>query len=77
MNHGGKNSFAVGDAAKLATIVKKDDFNDIRIRCEDARIQIWVNDLQTVDYTETDEKNRPTRNHRFTNSWRCSSGSEL
>jgi hypothetical protein len=51
-----KKFIAEGDAAKLATTVKKEDFNDIRIRCEGSRIQIWVNDLQTVDYTEDDEK---------------------
>ena len=30
--------------------------NDLVIRCEGPRIQIWVNGLQTVDYTETDDK---------------------
>jgi hypothetical protein len=46
---------AQGDAQKLATIVKADDYNDLRIRCEGPRIQIWVNDFQTVDYTEADD----------------------
>ena len=41
-----------GDAEKLKETVKTDEFNAITIRCEGARIQIWVNDLQTVDYTE-------------------------
>jgi hypothetical protein len=35
--------------------VKADDWNDLVIRCEGPRIQIWVNGVQTVDYTETDE----------------------
>ena len=47
---------AQGDAAKLAQIVRADDFNELRIRCEGPRIQIWVNGFQTVDYTEADDK---------------------
>ena len=47
---------AQGDADKVAQIVRSDDFNDLRIRCEGPRIQIWVNGHQTVDYTEADEK---------------------
>jgi hypothetical protein len=35
--------------------VKKDEWNDYRIRCEGRHIQIWINDVQTVDYTEPDE----------------------
>ena len=39
---------------KLKEAVKVDDWNDLVIRCEGPRIQIWVNGVQTVDYTETD-----------------------
>jgi 3-keto-disaccharide hydrolase len=39
---------------KLKEAVKPDDWNDLVIRCEGPRIQIWVNGVQTVDYTETD-----------------------
>jgi hypothetical protein len=45
-----------GDHEKLAEKVKADDWNDLVIRCEGPRVQIWVNGLQTVDYRETDEK---------------------
>ncbi|HRQ88710.1 MAG TPA: DUF1080 domain-containing protein, partial [Bacteroidia bacterium] len=31
------------------------EWNDYRIRAEGPRIQIWLNGIQTVDYTETDE----------------------
>src|SRR4029079_761884 len=41
------------DAQKLADALKADDSNDLVIRCEGPRIQLWVNGLQTVDYTET------------------------
>jgi hypothetical protein len=42
------------DQDKLQAAVKDDDFNDLVIRCEGSRIQIWVNGVQTVDYTEPD-----------------------
>lgn len=41
------------DLAKKA--VKKDEWNKMRVICNGARIQIFVNGHQTVDYTETDE----------------------
>jgi hypothetical protein len=44
------------DADKLNAVLKPDVWNDLVIRCEGPRIQIWVNGLQTVDYTEADEK---------------------
>lgn len=39
------------EAAKAA----KDGWNDYKIRCEGKRIRIWLNDILTCDYTETDE----------------------
>ncbi|NQU22056.1 MAG: DUF1080 domain-containing protein, partial [Candidatus Nealsonbacteria bacterium] len=32
--------------------IRPDDWNDYRILCEGKRIQLWVNGVQTVDYTE-------------------------
>lgn len=46
---------AEGDAEKTNAATKVDQWNRLVIRCEGTRIQIWVNDYQTVDYTETDE----------------------
>jgi hypothetical protein len=43
-----------GDAEKLADLVKVGDWNDLVIRCEGPKVQIWVNGLKTVDYTEED-----------------------
>jgi hypothetical protein len=40
----------------IAKVLKRDDWNDYRIRCEGKRIQLWINGQQTVDYTEPDEK---------------------
>lgn len=43
------------DRAALDKALRRDDWNDYRIRCEGRRIQLWINDVATVDYTETDE----------------------
>jgi hypothetical protein len=39
----------------IAEALKLDDWNEYRIRCEGRRIQLWINGVQTVDYTEPDE----------------------
>ena len=44
------------DAKLIEEIVKHDEWNEYKIRCEGARIQLWLNGKQTVDYTEKDEK---------------------
>ncbi len=44
------------DSAQVQRILRKDDWNRYKIRCEGPRIQLWLNDLQTVDYTEADAK---------------------
>ncbi len=44
------------DKEKLAKVLKRDDWNSYRILCEGRHIQLWINDFQTVDYTEADEK---------------------
>jgi hypothetical protein len=43
------------DKALIDRILKKDDWNEYRIRCEGPRIQLWLNGTQTADYTETDD----------------------
>ncbi len=39
----------------MAKLIKPDDWNQYVIRCQGRRIQLWINDRQTVDYTEPDE----------------------
>ncbi len=39
----------------IAKALKLNEWNEYRIRCEGRHIQLWVNGVQTVDYTETDE----------------------
>ncbi len=36
----------------LKKIVRPNDWNEYRIRCEGDRIQLWLNGVQTVDYQE-------------------------
>jgi hypothetical protein len=40
--------------AELNKVLKRDNWNEYRIRCEGKRIRLWVNGLQTVEYTEPD-----------------------
>ena len=42
------------DLKKLMKVLRKDDWNDYRIRCQGPRIQLWINGMKTVDYTEKD-----------------------
>lgn len=42
------------DQAELAKVLKRGDWNDYRIVCQGPRIQLWINGMQTVDYTEAD-----------------------
>ncbi len=41
---------------ELAKVLKRDDWNDYVIRCQGRHIELWLNGLKTVDYTEPDEK---------------------
>ena len=43
------------DLEKLMPRLRKDGWNDYRIRCEGPRIRLWINGMPTVDYTETDK----------------------
>jgi hypothetical protein len=49
-----KKFLATGNDEILQKKVKADDFNEIVIRCEGDRIQLWVNDFATVKYIETE-----------------------
>jgi hypothetical protein len=45
-----------GPQDKIKEVFKADDWNELVVRCEGPRVQIWLNGVQTVDYTEPDEK---------------------
>ena len=42
------------DQQRMKSVIKVDDWNDYVIRTEGRRIQLWINGVQTVDYTEED-----------------------
>lgn len=43
------------DPEAVKRALKKDDWNEYRIRCEGRRIQSWINGVSMIDYTEADE----------------------
>ncbi|MBI2422715.1 MAG: DUF1080 domain-containing protein [Candidatus Hydrogenedentes bacterium] len=43
------------DEATRKKAVRENDWNEYVIRCEGPRIQLWLNGVQTVDYTEADK----------------------
>jgi 3-keto-disaccharide hydrolase len=47
---------AAPDKKTVEKVVKHDDWNDYVIRCEGARIRLWLNGTLTVDYVEKDDK---------------------
>lgn len=52
-----RNKFlAHGPEVDVNKAYKPGDWNDFVIRCEGARVQIWLNGVQTIDYTEDDDK---------------------
>lgn len=51
-----KTILAKADPEVVNKILKRDDWNEYRIRAEGRRIQLFINDVQTVDYTEPDDK---------------------
>ncbi len=52
-----RNRILAGPPAdQRAKPVRIGEWNDYRILCEGQRIQLWINGVQTVDYTEKDAK---------------------
>ena len=50
-----RNKVLLGpDQSRMRAVVKNDDWNDYVIRAEGPRVQLSLNGVQTVDYTETD-----------------------
>ncbi len=41
---------------ELNKVLKRNDWNEYRIRCVGRHVELWLNGLKTVDYTEADEK---------------------
>jgi hypothetical protein len=47
-------TLAAPDSARVAALVKVGEWNDMEVRAENGRIRIWLNGVETVDYTESD-----------------------
>lgn len=50
---GGRSLLAGPPKSERGNPVKRDAWNDYRIRCQGNHVQLWINGQQTVDYTET------------------------
>lgn len=44
------------DSLTVLKVLKNDDWNVYRVRCEGKRVRIWLNGVQTVDFAEKDER---------------------
>ena len=49
-----KKTLKAPDHAVIAGLVRTGDWNDYVVRAEGPRIRLWLNGVQTVDYTEQD-----------------------
>jgi hypothetical protein len=49
-----RNRLLVPIHAEVQKTIKDNDWNDYKIRCVNDRIQLFLNGVKTVDYTETD-----------------------
>jgi hypothetical protein len=49
-----KKTLKSPDASQIKGVVRAGEWNDYVIRAEGPRIQLWLNGVQTVDYTEED-----------------------
>lgn len=47
-------TLVAADSNLIKRILRKNDWNDYRIRCEGRRIRLYLNEKLTVDYTEPD-----------------------
>lgn len=49
-----RKMLAQGEKEQVEKWLKKDDWNELTVKADKDRIQIWLNGHQTVDYTEKD-----------------------
>jgi hypothetical protein len=50
-----RNKVLLGpDQARMKDVIRQGDWNDYVIRADGPRVQLSINDVQTVDYSETD-----------------------
>ena len=46
---------AEAPADRVGALLKKDDFNEYKIRCQGPSLKVWFNGEQLIDYTEADD----------------------
>jgi len=51
-----KDMLARSDGEAVKKVLKSGHWNDYVIRCEGKRVRLWLNGLQTVDFTEPDQQ---------------------
>jgi hypothetical protein len=52
----GNKTVAKGNMEALDKVLKRNDWNEYTIRAEGRRVRLWINGVQTVDYTEPDRQ---------------------
>jgi hypothetical protein len=67
---------ATADKELMQKTVKAGEWVEYRMRCDGRRIQLWINGVQTVDFTET-TRDRANRANRRADPRRRQSGSAL
>ena len=45
---------AKSDILKVNQVLKRDDWNEYKIKCDGKQVQLWINGYQTINYTETE-----------------------
>src|SRR5687768_11375912 len=45
---------AQANSEEVNKVLKREDWNEYKIKAEGKRIQLWINSVQTIDYTEND-----------------------
>ena len=50
-----KKVLAQSNMDEVNKVLKRNDWNEYVIRCEGANVQLWINGLKTIDYTEPDD----------------------
>jgi hypothetical protein len=43
------------NSEEILKVIRPDDWNEMTVKCQDKRIQVWLNGYQSVDYFEEDE----------------------
>jgi Domain of Unknown Function (DUF1080) len=51
-----KKMLVMPDAEKIGAVIRKDDWNEMRVLAQGPKIQVFINDVLASDYTEADDK---------------------